>query len=356
MTYVALAGAGEWTGAPKDAPTHGLFALEKPGGEWRKLDGGLPEDIEIRDFAAHPGRPGVIFAGSQLGPIRSVDGGESWSILPLPPETSGEERVVWSIAVHPARPDTVYAGTQGSAVFRSDDGGDSWHRLEALIPPGAVRMGFPMRVVDIALDAANPDDVYVAFEVGGLVVSRDNGAAWQSCNRSLLALSEQPHLKSRLLSDTDTEGMMDSHALAISPAHPGTVVLANRMGLFSSSDRGETWRELGIGRYSPLTYARDVQVSPHDPQRLYAAFSIASVSDAGSLYRSDDFGETWQRADRGVSIDSTLMVIGQSISIPERIYAGARRGQVFGSEDGGATWSQYRLPGNVEGVYAITAL
>ena len=91
---------------------------------------------------------------------------------------------------------------------------------------------------------------------------------------------------------------MDSHALAVSPAHPGTVVLANRMGVFESNDRGESWREgLGIGRFSPLTNTRDVQVSPHDPERLYAAFSIASVSDAGSLYVSDDFGADWHRFD-----------------------------------------------------------
>ena len=170
------------------------------------MDGGLPADIEVRDFAVHPARPGLIFAGSQHGPLRSTDAGESWSLLPLPDGTSTEDRVVWSITVHPTRPDTVLAGTQGSAVFRSDDCGDSWQRLDALVPPGAVRMGFPMRVVDIAFDAANPDDIYVAYEVGGLVVSRDNGASWQSCNRSLLALSEQPHLKSQLSSDTDTEG------------------------------------------------------------------------------------------------------------------------------------------------------
>ena len=73
---------------------------------------------------------------------------------------------------------------------------------------------------------------------------------------------------------------------------------------------------MGIGRFSPLTYTRDVQVSPHDPERLYSAFSIAAVSDAGSLYRSDDFGESWHRFDHGVDIASTLMVIGQSVSTP----------------------------------------
>ena len=97
-------------------------------------------------------------------------------MLPLPESATSEERVVWSVNMHPTRPDTVLAGTQGSAVFRSEDGGDS---LATARCSGAARGstdGFPMRVVDVAFDAANPDDIYAAYEVGGLVVSRDNGA------------------------------------------------------------------------------------------------------------------------------------------------------------------------------------
>ncbi|NNE85477.1 MAG: hypothetical protein HKN28_16055, partial [Alphaproteobacteria bacterium] len=104
--------------------------------------------------------------------------------------------------------------------------------------------------------------------------------------------------------------------------------LANRMGLFRTDDSGEHWSELGIGRFSPLTYARDVQVSPHDPQRFYAALSIAAVSDAGSLWRSDDGAQTWRRFDSDLPINSTLMIIAQSPAAPARVYCGARAGQV----------------------------
>ena len=50
------------------------------------------------------------------------------------------------------------------------------------------------------------------------------------------------------------------------------------------------------------------------------------------------------------------MVNGQSPSTPERVYCAARRGQVFGSEDGGKSWSDYRLPDAVEGIYAVSCL
>mgnify|MGYP003297651218 CR=1 FL=1 len=105
-----------------------------------------------------------------------------------------------------------------------------------------------------------------------------------------------------------SEGMMDTHALAISAAQPGTVFLANRLGVFRSDDKGESWSDMEIGRFSPLTYARDVKVFPHDAHTLLGAFSIAAVSDAGSLYRSPDLGATWMRFDHDVSIDSTNVV------------------------------------------------
>jgi photosystem II stability/assembly factor-like uncharacterized protein len=214
-------------------------------------------------------------------------------------------------------------------------------------------MGFPLRMLRIALDPADPDEIYVALEVGGIVRSLDGGRSWTSCNAGLLEFARQDRYKSRIGSDTDTEGMMDSHAMAISRARPGTVFLANRMGLFRSTDRGETWKDMDIGRFSPLTYARDVCVSPHDPSTLLGAFSVAAVSNEGSLYRSADLGESWQRFDRGVAMNSTLMTVNASARSAGRVFCATRRGQVFGTEDGGASWVQWPLPAGVEGVYAV---
>src|SRR2546425_10709047 len=121
--------------------------------------------------------------------------------------------------------------------------------------------------------------------------SLDGGETWSDCPTGLLDLAERPHLKSRIQSDTDSEGMLDTHALCLSAAQPGTVFLAVRMGLFRSADRGTTWENMEIGRFSPLTYARDVQVSPSDPRVMYAALSPAARSHDGSLYRSDDLGK-----------------------------------------------------------------
>jgi photosystem II stability/assembly factor-like uncharacterized protein len=355
MAYSVFVGAGQWYGAPDGVPVQGLFGLDAASGEWQVIQGGLPQPVEVRCLAIRPDQPGTIYAGTQFGPYRSEDGGENWQAIPLPESTSEEESVVWSICLDPSDAGTIYVGTQGTGVFRKSGDGD-WQRLPVTAPEGAVCANFPMRVIRIAVARHNPNHIVVAFEIGGVVRSLDGGETWESCNRTLLELTEQEHLKSAIVSDEEIEGMMDSHALALSPGHPDTVWLANRMGLFRSDDNGGQWHEHGIGRFSPLTYARDVMVSSHQDDRLYAALSVAAMSDEGSLYRSDDFGATWSRFDSGVSIESTLMTVAEGASNPDRVYCAARRGQVFGTEDGGRSWQTHQLPGGAQGVYAIACV
>jgi photosystem II stability/assembly factor-like uncharacterized protein len=147
--------------------------------------------------------------------------------------------------------------------------------------------------------------------------------------------------------------MLDGHALCVSAAAPGTVILALRMGLFRSTDRGAHWKDMEVGRFSPLTYGRDIRVSPQDPKVLYACLSPAARSEDGSLYRSADLGETWTRFDHGVKAESTMMAVALHPRDASSVYCASRTGQVFGTEDGGRSWREDRLPAGVGDVYAI---
>ena len=142
-------------------------------------------------------------------------------------------------------------------------------------------------------------------------------------------------------------------ALACSAAAPGGVILANRMGLFRSDDKGEHWQDMEIGRFSPLTYGRDVRTSPHDPKIIYAALSPAARSTDGSVYRSDDVGRTWRRFDHGIKAEATMMGLALHPGDPNQVYAISRVGQVFGTEDGGRSWHESRLPEGVRDCYAV---
>jgi len=327
----------------------GLFRREAGDSEWQRLGAGLPENVEARAFAVHPRDPDVIYAGTQDGPYRTTDAGAHWERLGFPERNA----VVWSLAFHPTRPQVMYAGVAPVAIYRSEDGGDHWTRLAGAKSPGHCEMGFPARVTRIVVDPSLPDDVYAALEVSGVIRSADGGETWTDLSAPLIRLADRPHLKSRIGSDIDSEGMLDSHAFAVSAAAPGTAFLAVRMGLFRSDDRGASWNDVEIGRFSPLTYCRDVIVSPHDARVMYACLSVHARGDDGSLYRSDDIGQSWRRFDHGVKAHGTMMAVAAHPRDPARVYCVSRCGQVFGTEDAGASWREYRLPDGVEDVYAV---
>ena len=167
-----------------------------------------------------------------------------------------------------------------------------------------------------AQNPKKPDEIYAALEINGVMRSTDGGETWKDCSEGLIELSERPHLKSKIVSDTTAEGMLDGHAVTIKPADPESPIVALRMGLFRTRDGGKRWQDMEIERFSPTTYGRDVKASPTEPNTLYAALSVAAASHDGGLYRSEDGGESWQRFDK-VQVHGTIMSIGLHHSDPE---------------------------------------
>ena len=338
-------GASRLTGGTLD----GLFRQPAGDNRWEAVTRGLPAPPAIQAITVHPGDPQVIFVGTHDGPYRSDDGGNTWKRPDFPRGLQ-----VWSITVHPTRLRVIYAGTSPVGIFRSEDGGDTWRRLENAVQPDKIKMSFACRVMRIAIEPGPPDQIHAALEVGGSMSSLDGGETWSDGSADLVALAaEHAHLKSKIQSDNEAEGMLDAHALAVSRAAPGHVFLAGRMGLFRSEDRGKSWRDMEIGRFSPLTYGRDIRVSPHDPRTLYAALSPAARSRDGSLYRSTDLGRTWARLDHGIKAEATMMALALHPRDPDQVYCVSRCGQVFGTLDSGRTWRESRLPEGVEDVYAL---
>ena len=69
----------------------------------------------------------------------------------------------------------------------------------------------------------------------------------------------------------------------------------------------------------------------------------------GSLYRSDDVGETWQRFDHGVKANATMMAAAVHPRDPARVYCVSRCGQVFGTEDAGSVVARISAAGERAG-------
>jgi len=112
MTTYVYAGAADWGGKDPAKCNRGLYRLATDTGTWTALDRGLPNQVEVRCLTMHPTQPGVVFAGTQAGPYRSTDAGNTWERMNFP----GDEPVVWSFEIHPADARVMYAGTQDMAV------------------------------------------------------------------------------------------------------------------------------------------------------------------------------------------------------------------------------------------------
>ena len=350
MSQYVYVGVPQWSATEQAGVLGGVFRQEMGASEWQHLNDGFPEKVEVRVIAIHPHDPQVVYAGTQYGPYRSTDGGVHWERLPFPDHGG----VIWTIVFHPHNPQVMYLGAAPPAIYKSEDGGASWRQLPIVATAGAVRMAFPMRVIRLAIDPKNADNIYAALEVGGVIRSQDGGETWDDCTPSLLTFTAQPHLKSQLGSDTEVEGMMDAHAVTVSSTSPGVIFLANRMGLFSSTDNGLSWRELEIWRFSPFSYGRDIQMAPDDPRTLYAALSPAAMSQAGAIYRSQDLGKTWHRFDHDITPRRTMMSVAVSPRNPRCIYGVNSIGQVFGTLDHGETWQECSLPTGIRNVYTVS--
>jgi len=346
QTYL-FAGIAGYVGRPDATGAYGVFRRPAaPGGEWQNVFG----DKETHYVLVHPANPDLVLAGTVDGVYRSADKGGTFKRAQFP--ESG--RQVWSFMVDVRDPNRIYAGASPVGVFLSEDMGESWKALPDPGLPVRLKAPFASRVMRLAQHPNKPDTIFAALEFGGAMVSHDSGESWIDCGDPLVEMSKQPHLSSQIVSDTKAEGMLDGHALTISPADPDAVMLALRMGLFESRDGGKSWQDKEIGRFSTTTYGRDVRTSPVEPDTLFAALSVAAASHDGGLYRSTDKGETWHRFDK-VQVHGTIMSIGLHREDPAQVYIGARyNGEVFGTRDGGETWSEMTIPGDVKDIYCIT--
>ena len=268
----------------------GLFKTTNGGVKWTPLFE-RQGTISIGDIALEPGNPEVIWLGAGESAVRnsvsfgdgvykSTDGGRTWQHMGLR-DTLHISRVL----VHPRNPDVVFVGAQGHAfgpneergVFVTTDGGRTWAKT--------LYVGPEHGVADMDLDPSNPNVVYAAM--------------W----------------KFRRTPWTHTSG-------------------DERGGLFRSIDGGRTWKKLEGGL--PKTVGRiGVAVAPSATGVVYAI----TEAKEGTLWRSDDRGDTWRNVSKQTSLVSRGFYYTRARVDPtneNRVYAIATN--LFVSVDGGRTF------------------
>jgi len=232
-----------------------------------------------------------------------------------------------------ALPGAILAGTWPAALYRAVNG-SAWQELDG-VRLGAAGGAFPpspelsARVRFLAADDQNPRRLFVAIEVGGLLVSDDDGATWSWV--------------------TDGLDDQDVHQILPSAGHPGVVLAACGEGVYRSGDRGARWQKitpagprsfgsavcedakgtlyLGVAHDRPNTWLRD--------ERANAA-----------LFASDDGGVEWHTALEGV--DGGIMAMCPGVG-GDGVFVSTSEGDVLHVNDSGARKI-------VSGLPAITAL
>ncbi|MCI0799828.1 MAG: hypothetical protein J4N81_07485 [Chloroflexi bacterium] len=314
------------------AEASGIYRKEAGDAHWENLTRGMAPSAQVRTIAIHPENQDVIFAGTQRGVYRSKDRGDNWERMNMT-----EGRVVWSLKFHPNNPQVMFLGTEGSEVFKSEDGGDNWSYMATISNPDSVQMAFATRILGLAIESSSPDHMYAALEVGGAARSSDGGKSWQIVNGNF----------------HDDVDLMDLHGVAVGSADSTAVFISNRVGVWRTRDRGDNWENLGFERFSDIKYSRGIQAAPNDPNTLYACVGMNFGSEEGGVLRTTDLGETWQRFDKGVSPKSTTFGVAINAKAPEQVYFCSRRGQVFGTQDGGDSWQEHAVPEGVTNVISM---
>jgi photosystem II stability/assembly factor-like uncharacterized protein len=152
----------------------GIFRQEVGGNRWEQLTNGLPEGTEVHAITVHPENLDVVHIGTTRGMYRSSNRGARWEKLNLPdPDVD-----TWSVCIHPTNRRMIYAGATPPAVYRSDDGGDTWRKTADPGLPDRVIMGFACRVMRLDVDPNSPSDIYATLEANGTMRSRDGGESW----------------------------------------------------------------------------------------------------------------------------------------------------------------------------------
>ena len=279
---VLYVGTGEQTVRGNVSPGYGGFWKSYDGGEtWKKLNLNI-DQVQVGRIAIHPTDPNIVFIAvmgdlfkdsPDRGLYKSTNGGNSWKKVLYANQRSGAV----DISIDKSNPRIMYASTwnirrtpyslesggEGSALWKSTDGGDTWKNISNStgLPKGV------WGISGVSISPANPNIIYALIENknGGLYKSNDSGKTWKIVN-SDRNLRQRAWYYTRIYADTQNENR----------------VYVMNVAFWRSEDGGKSF-----DRYrTPHGDHHDLWIDPNNNRRMI-------VADDGGAQVSNDDANNW---------------------------------------------------------------
>ncbi len=296
-----------------DNDERGVYKTTDGGKTWNKVLGGANGSSGCALLAMSRQEPKTIYAsmwdfrrqgwtfrsgGPGSGIFKSTDGGDHWTEIDdknaknLPPKPWG--RV--AIAVAPSKPQVVYANIEaekGRGLYRSDDGGANWTKLDA----SNFMVWRPFYFGNLIVDPKDENKLFKPDLI--LLYSTDGG-------KSFNVVSGGAH--------------GDFHDVWINPKNPSIVIAGDDGGLWRSEDGGNRWKhQMNL----PVSQFYHVSTDNSDPYHVYGGLQDNSSWVGDSSYPGGVTNSRWENMFGG---DGFWMF--EDTSDPDYVYAEAQGGEI----------------------------
>ena len=337
----------------------GVYKSTDAGKTWTHI--GLDKSRHISDVIIHPKNPDIIFIsvqGAQYGPTeergiyRSTNGGVSWERVLYVNDITGASSLsmdmknplilyaaMWQ---HQRFPWKIESGGEGSGLYKSNDGGTTWEKLEGGLPKAFGKSG-------ISVSRANPDRVFAVIEAedkkGGVYRSDNAGKKWTQVNSDRINITRSWYYM-EIFADPQDENRVyvlnapmtksidggktftplptphgDNHHLWIHPFDNNKMINSNDGGANISNNAGKSWstqrNQLTAQFYRVIT---DNLI----PYNIYAGQQDNSTIKIKS--RTNDGGIDWKDWESTAGGESAFLAFDPDN--PEVVYGGTYQGNI----------------------------